>query len=104
MTRRGRTPGGSQPPGALFPVGRLYATPRALEALAYAGQVPEHFLRRHVSGDWGELAEDDRRANVRALETGGRIFSRYTTVLGERLWIITEADRSATTILRPEEY
>jgi hypothetical protein len=82
----------------------LFATPRALETLAYAGQSAEDLLRRHVSGDWGDLDDDDRRANAEALETGARILSAYVTVLGERLWIITEADRSLTTILRPDEY
>lgn len=100
--RRKRTQLAERP--ALFPLGRLSATPRALEALALAGQSPESFLSRHVWGDWGELSEDDRRANVAALASGARILSAYVTVLGERLWIITEADRSRTTILRPDEY
>jgi hypothetical protein len=90
--------------GALLPLGRLSATPRALEALALAGQTPENFLARHASGDWGDLSDADRRANAHALKTGGRILSAYVTILGERLWIITEADRSRTTILRPDEY
>ena len=107
MTRRKRRRGKPAPlvkVTALFPLGRLSATPRALEALALAGQSPESFLRRHVSGDWGDLSEDDRRANLAALQAGARILSAYVTILGERLWIITEADRSLTTILRPDEY
>lgn len=75
-----------------------------MEAIALACQTPESFLRRHVSGDWGELDEHDGGANAQALHSGARIFSAYFTVLGERLWIITEADRSVTTILRPDEY
>ena len=107
MTRRkrGRRKRGQAGPGsALFALGRLTATPRALEALALAGQSPETFLIRHASGDWGDMNNDDRSANARALKTGGRILSAYVTILGERLWIITEADRSRTTILRPDEY
>ena len=107
MTRRRRGSdkrSQARTPGALFPLGRLFATPRALETLSVAGQVPESFLRRHVAGDWGDLSEDDRSANAHALKTGGRILSAYVTILGERLWIITEADRSRTTILRPDEY
>ena len=107
MTRRKRRRGKPGQPvnvTVLFPLGRLSATPRALEALALAGQSPESFLRRHVSGDWGDLSEDDRRANLAAFQAGARILSAYVTVLGERLWIITEADRSLTTILRPDEY
>src|SRR5262249_15429459 len=65
----------------LFPLGRIYATPRALEALAAAGQDAARFLRRHQSGDWSEMSEDDRNANVRAVAEGSRVFSRYTTVL-----------------------
>ena len=107
MTRRKRgrrRPAQPLKKEALFPLGRLSATPRALEALALAGQSPESFLRRHVAGDWADLSDDDRRANVQALKAGGRILSAYVTILGERLWIITEADRSRTTILRPDEY
>src|SRR5262245_38884447 len=107
MTRRkrGRRKRGQVGTGSvLFALGHLTATPRALGALAAAGQLPETFLRRHVSGDWGDLSEGDRSANAHALKTGGRILSAYLTILGERLWIITEADRSRTTILRPDEY
>jgi hypothetical protein len=60
-------------------------------------------LRRHVRGDWGDLDLADKAANETALKHGGRILSAYDTQ-GGRLWIITEADRSVTTILLPEEY
>jgi hypothetical protein len=87
-----------------FPVGRVLATPGALEALADAGQTPDFFLDRHVVGDWGEVDSDDWQANERALGAGLRLLSAYRTLRNERLWIITEADRSATTLLLPQEY
>jgi hypothetical protein len=87
-----------------FPLGRTLATPGALEALEESGESPAVFLRRHASCDWGDLDEHDRQANDEALVTGGRLLSAYRTASGEKLWIITEADRSATTILRPDEY
>ncbi len=87
---------------AAFPLGRVVSTPGALEVLA-----PEELLvllRRHQSGDWGEVDAHDRRANNRALKDGTRVLSSYTTSGGEKVWIITEADRAATCILLPEEY
>lgn len=91
-------------PNPKFSLGQVVATPGALEALADAGQMINEFLDRHVTGDWGELCEDDWRANDYALQEGTRIFSAYRTTKDEKLWLITEADRSVTTILRPEEY
>lgn len=61
-------------------------------------------LRRHLSGDWGDLTEDDKKANEHALKHGERILSSYRTKSGEKLWVLTEADRSATTVLTPGEY
>jgi hypothetical protein len=87
-----------------FPLGQTVATPGALEALGQAGQLPFHFLARHARGDWGELCPADKRANDRALREGDRLLSAYKTSTGDRLWVITEADRSATTILLPSEY
>jgi len=87
-----------------FRLGQTVATPGALEALGQAGQLPFHFLARHARGDWGELCPADKRANDRALREGDRLLSAYKTSIGERLWVITEADRSATTILLPSEY
>lgn len=87
-----------------FPLGRLLATPAALAALREAGDNPAHFIARHLHGDWGNLTAEDHRANDRALVVGARLLSAYTTRLGVKLWIITEADRSATTILLPEDY
>ena len=89
---------------ARFPLGRLVATPGALAALVAAGEFPLTLLRRHVRGDWGEVNKEDRQANERALREGTRLLSAYRTALGQRLWIITEADRSSTCILLPEEY
>lgn len=88
----------------LFPLGQVVATPGALEALEQAGQLPHEFLLRHVSGDWGRLDEHDWQENERALVQGIRLFSGYETTLGTRIWVITEWDRSATTILLPSEY
>jgi hypothetical protein len=88
----------------LFDLGQLVATPGALAALEKSGQSPMAFLSRHVMGDWGELSEDDRKENQFSLEMGFRLLSSYQTNAGERMWVITEADRSCTTILLPDEY
>lgn len=87
-----------------FPLGELLATPGALAALMRAGQSPSEFLLRHASNDWGEVCGEDWELNDRALEDGSRLLSVYRTTKQERLWIITEADRSVTTILLPDEY
>lgn len=86
--------------GILFPLGRLLATPGVL-ALGIS-LLP--LLRRHARGDWGDLGADDRDMNDRAVAHGERILSAYDVPGGRRVWIITEADRSATTSLLPEEY
>lgn len=85
-------------------LGQCVATPGALEALREAGQSAQDFLARHARGDWGEVCKDDAEENELSVEHGFRILSAYRTRNGQRLWIITEADRSATTILLPEEY
>ena len=87
-----------------FPLGRIVATTGALAALQAAGQQPHEFLVRHVQGDWGNVPDEDRQENELSLREGFRILSAYHTRLGEQLWIISEADRSATTILLPSEY
>ena len=87
-----------------FSLGRVVATPGALQALAEAGQDPREFLARHQAGDWGEVPEEDTQENEYSLEHGFRLLSAYTLQTGVRLWLITEADRSATTILEPEDY
>ncbi|HJU12798.1 MAG TPA: hypothetical protein VJ728_18085 [Candidatus Binataceae bacterium] len=89
---------------ARFPPGQIVATPGALSALADAGDNPADFLRRHLSGNWGELDEHDRQENEYSLVHGLRLLSAYALSDGTKLWIITEADRSATTLLLPSEY
>jgi hypothetical protein len=91
-------------PQPLFSLGQIVATPGALAALEKAGQQPQEFLSRHVSGEWGELEEHDRIENQFSLEHGFRLLSTYRTNSGEKIWLITEADRSVTTILLPDEY
>lgn len=93
-----------QPRVARFTLGQTVITPGAEESLQLAGQTAIEFLRRHMSGDWGDLSEDDVKENELSLERGFRLLSCYQTTKGERIWIITEADRSATTILLPSEY
>ena len=88
----------------LFGVGQLVATPGALAALEKTGQSPVEFLTRHVTGDWGELPVEDRTENFLSVERGFRVLSSYRTLAGERIWVITEADRSLTTLLLPDEY
>ena len=85
-----------------FAIGQLVATPGALD-LAKNGINLAAYLRRHMSGDWGDLCDEDKRSNDTAVSNGTRIFSAYETEEG-KLWIITEADRSVTTFLLPSEY
>jgi hypothetical protein len=82
----------------------MVATPGALHALAQAGENALLYLARHASGDWGEVSPEDACANELARETDERILSAYRLRGGTKLWIITEADRSLTCILLPEEY
>jgi hypothetical protein len=91
-------------PSIHLPLGRLLSTPGAIEATAKAGQDPLELLSRHRTGDWGEVDTGDSAANDQAVIHGARILSVYTLKDGVRLWIITEADRSATTLLLPDEY
>jgi hypothetical protein len=88
----------------LFDLGQVVATPGALAALEKAGQNAMDLLSRHVTGDWGELCEDDQKENALSVKRGFRILSNYKTNSGERVWVITEADRSVTTLLLPDEY
>ena len=87
----------------LFSLGQVVATPAALSLLEKLKRTPAEFLRRHQSGDWGDLCKDDLQANDDALKHSDRIFSSYT-IDDDKIWIITEADRSSTCILLPEEY
>lgn len=91
------------PPHLLpVPLGQIVATPAALGALAQPDIVTA--LRRHASGDWGEVDADDQAANDEALRDGTRLLSAYTSVNGTKFWVITEADRSVTTVLLPDDY
>ncbi len=87
-----------------FELGQIVATPGALAALKKAGQQPGEFLTRHVNREWSDLPDDDRKENDYSLEHGFRLLSSYRTNADDRLWIITESDRTVTTILLPEEY
>ncbi len=88
----------------LFDLGQLVATPGALAVLEKTGQNPMEFLSRHVTGDWGEIPEEDKKENLFSLEKGFRLLSSYRTTAGDRVWVITEANHSHTTLLLPEEY
>ena len=85
-------------------LGQLVATPGALAAMTAAGHDAAEFLARHRNGDWGEVPADDWKSNNDALVAGDRILSAYRLKDETRIWIITEADRSVTTILLPDEY
>ena len=98
--RLGRAPAGRG--GACVPLGHVVATPGALD-LADAGVDLLAHLARHEAGDWGNVDAHDAAANAEALDLGGRLVSSYETAAGT-LWIITEADRTATTLLRPDDY
>lgn len=87
----------------LFALGQMVATPGALEAMEKLNISPLALLSRHQRGDWGDLDEEDKAINDNALKTGKRVLSAYR-LDKVTLWVITEADRSATTILLPEEY
>ena len=87
----------------LFSLGRVVATPKALNTLLTAGQDPAELLDRHRSGDWGEVPPEDAKENWSSVARGSRILSSYRVGEG-RIWIITEADRSSTCFLLPEDY
>jgi hypothetical protein len=88
----------------LFDLGQVVATPGALQALQEAAQTPLGLITRHVSGDWGEICPEDAAQNALSLVHGYRLMSVYSLANGTKLWIITEADRSSTCLLLPEEY
>jgi hypothetical protein len=89
---------------AIFSLGRTVATPHALQALAQQGITPLSLLKRHASGNWGDVPPDDAQANHVALKSGSRLFSSYHLGPDDRIWIITEADRSVRRLLSPSEY
>ena len=88
--------------GCAFPTGQIVATPGSLASLTQAEII--RALARHVSGDWGDVCPEDQEANDRALVEDTRLLSAYRNQAGQKFWIITEADRSVTTVLLPEEY
>ena len=88
-----------------LPLGRVYGTFGAV--IAFAESPNEDFnsyISRHANGDWGEVSAHDRQANEHAVKHGLRVLSSYRLRTGERIWIVTEGDRSTTTILLPSEY
>ena len=85
-----------------FPTGRLLCTPGAMNSVGRDEMMAAYF--RHRKGDWGEVCPEDWRSNDQAIRSGMRILSAFHTRTGQKFWIITEADRSATTILLPEDY
>jgi hypothetical protein len=94
----------AQEQGGLFRLGQIVATPGALEVLETCHQSPLEFLTRHARGDWGQLSADDVAENEFSLQNGFRLLSSYATATGQKLWVITEADRALTTLLLPDEY
>ncbi|ALP61357.1 hypothetical protein [Paraburkholderia caribensis] len=87
-----------------FRLGRILATPAALNALEHASISAIYLLIRHACGDWGDLCDADRQENELALYTGARLLSSYMIRDNLQVWVITEADRSATTLLLPGDY
>jgi len=93
-----------RPRTTLVPLGQVVATPGVLAAFIEAKEHYLPYLVRHAFGDWGDVCPEDAEANDEARETGERIISAYRIRDDTRIWIITEADRSSTCILLPEEY
>ena len=90
----------------LFHPGKLYATQGVAAIFQNRRDIPfiGDLIARHVTGDWGDLDDFDKAQNDAAVEDGGRIFSAYRIANDLRVWVITEADRSSTTVLFPSEY
>ncbi len=88
----------------LFPLGLLVATPGALEVLKEYGIIPMRLIARHSRGDWGDVGPDDAKSNDKAVHSGARLLSCYRLANRAKIWVITEADRSSTTVLLPSEY
>lgn len=94
----------SLPTIPLFPFGQIVVTPGALALLEEANRSPVEFLSRHLRGDWGDLCDEDKAENELSLKHAFRLMSNYAITETRKLWVITEADRSVTTLLLPEEY
>ncbi|WP_070359446.1 hypothetical protein [Duganella sp. HH105] len=91
-------------PTPMFPLGQVLATPGALDTMSELGIAPLALIHRHVTGDWGDLGAEDQQQNFLAIRSGLRIFSSYRLTASTKIWIITEAERSSTTLLLPDEY
>lgn len=102
MSNNPNHPSSAKP--ARFALGQIFATPGALDALDAVGLDAWRLLERHVAGDWGDVPAPDALANEAALQCEGRLLSSYPLGNDVRVWIITEADRSVTTLLLPDEY
>ncbi|ARB47006.1 MULTISPECIES: hypothetical protein [Alcanivoracaceae] len=87
-----------------FPLGATVITPGAAAAFADTNVHPAHYLQRHRHGDWGEMPPEDQASNEEALTEGYRLMSSYSIAPHTTIWVITEADRSVTTLLLPSEY
>lgn len=92
------------PTTPLFPAGQIAATPGVLALLEQVNKSPLEFLSRDLRGDWGDLCQEDKTENELSLKYGFRLMSSYRVTDTEKLWVITEADRSLTTLLLPAEY
>ena len=88
----------------LYLLGRIVLTRSAAQALRDAGDSAITYIRKHARLDQGALCDDDYKANLWALRNDGRIFSSFVLASGEKLWVITEADRSSTCLLLPSDY
>ncbi|WP_423391999.1 hypothetical protein [Burkholderia sp. LMG 21824] len=94
----------TQNAGPRFKLGRIFATPAALEVIADAHVSIIDLLIRHIRGDWGDLSESDRQQNELSITAGLRLLSGYVLPGGHTVWVITEWDRSSTTFLLPGDY
>ena len=99
-----KKPNVSTPATARFSLGQTVATPGALDLLDRTATDGFELIKRHQCGDWGSVPPEDAEENERSIDSGCRILSSYFLNSTERLWIITEADRSVTTLLLPDEY
>ena len=107
QTRHNEDAIGCPPPASVTPkfdLGQVVTTPGALDALTQHGVTPISLLSRHVSGDFGDIDQQDWQTNLAALRYGQRIVSAYTIAPDVVIWIISEGDRSVTTLLLPSEY
>lgn len=87
----------------MFPLGQIIITPTAFELLGDENISPESVIQRHVLADWGDMTDSDKQANELAVEMGGRILSAYKLPSGAVIWVTTDPDRTATTVMLPSE-